>query len=76
MDYDYFSIERVHIAEDGHRRATRGAMRQGGVPKGVGCAPTLVARVWPPSRTFYAQYFLLILKRTFVKFQDILSCAE
>ena len=27
MAYDYFSIERVHIAEDGHRRATRGPTR-------------------------------------------------
>ena len=27
MAYDFFSIERLHIAEDGHRRATRGAMR-------------------------------------------------
>ena len=24
MAYDFFPIERLHIAEDGHRRATRG----------------------------------------------------
>ena len=27
MAYDFFLIERLHIAEDGHRRATRGPMR-------------------------------------------------
>ena len=37
----FFSDERPHIAEDGHRRADRGATRQGG-------APTLVDRVWSP----------------------------
>ena len=27
MAYDFFPIERVHIAENGHQRATRGPMR-------------------------------------------------
>ena len=27
MAYDFFLIERLHIAEDGHRRATRGPTR-------------------------------------------------
>ena len=27
MAYEFLTIERVHIAEDGHRRATRGATR-------------------------------------------------
>ena len=27
MSYDFFLIERLHIAEDGHRRATRGPTR-------------------------------------------------
>ena len=27
MAYDFFPIERLHIAEDGHRRATRGPPR-------------------------------------------------
>ena len=44
----FFSDERLHIAEDGHRRATRGPTRQGRA-RGLGCAPTLVARVWAPS---------------------------
>ena len=30
----FFSDERLHIAEDGHRRATRGPTRQGDVPGG------------------------------------------
>ena len=34
MAYDYFLIERLHIAEDGHRRATRGPTRQGARPRG------------------------------------------
>ena len=29
LAYDFFSDERLHIAEDGHRRATRGPKRQG-----------------------------------------------
>ena len=43
---------------------------------GVGRAPTLVDRVWPPSGAFFAQYFLYILKLTFMEFQDFWSCAE
>ena len=38
MACDYFPIERVHIVEDGHRRATRGP-RGRGAPRGVGCTP-------------------------------------
>ena len=30
----FFLDERLHIAKDGHRRATRGPTRQGGVPRG------------------------------------------
>ena len=44
----FFSDERPHIAEDGHWRATRGPTRQGRA-QGVGRAPTLVAREWPPA---------------------------
>ena len=32
LAYDFFTDERRHIAEDGHRRATRGPMRQGARP--------------------------------------------
>ena len=56
LSYDFFLNERLHIAEDGHRRATRGPTRQGGAP------PILVARVWAPSGIFFAQYFLLFQK--------------
>ena len=36
--YDFSSDKRLHIAEDGHRRATRGPTRQG-ARQGVGRAP-------------------------------------
>ena len=38
----FFLIERPHIGEDGHRGATRGPMRQGARPVGVGAPSTLV----------------------------------
>ena len=62
-------IKRLHIAEDGHRRPARGPTRQGRAPN---------PRGWwvPPSCTFFAQYFLLIPKMTFVEFHDFWSCAE
>ena len=66
----FFLDERLHIAKDGHRWATRGPMRQG-----VG-RPTLMEGGWPPSGTSFAQYFLYILKRAPVKFQDFCRCAE
>ena len=34
LSYYFFSDERLHIAEDGHRRATRGPTRQGAQPGG------------------------------------------
>ena len=43
----FFLDERLHIEEDGHRRANRGPTRQGRA-LGVGRAPTLVDRWWPP----------------------------
>ena len=49
-------------------RGPPGAHEAGGVPRGVGRAPTLVARVWDPSGIFFTQYFLLIPKMTSVKF--------
>ena len=71
----FFQGKRLHIAEDGHRRAARGPTRKG-ARRGVGRTPTLVARVWVPSGTTSAQYLLLIPKMTFVEFQDFWSCAE
>ena len=53
-----------------------GGPRGRGRTQGVGRAPTLVARVWAPSGTSYAQYLLLIPKMTFMEFQDFWSCAE
>ena len=63
----FFSDERLHIAEGGHRRPARGPTRQGRA-QGVGRAPTLVARVWAPYGIFFAQYFLLFPKITSVEF--------
>ena len=34
LSYDFFSDERLHIAEDGHRRPARGPTRQGARPGG------------------------------------------
>ena len=63
LAYDFFfSDERLHIAEDGHWRPARGPTRQGGMPRGVGRAPTLVDGGWPPSGASFTQYFLYILK--------------
>ena len=53
-----------------------GGPRGRGRAQGVGCAPTLVARVWAPSGTSCAQYFLYILKIASAKFQDFWSCVE
>ena len=53
-----------------------GSPRGRGRTQGGRAPPTLVARVWAPSGTFFAQYFLLIPKITFVKFQDFWSYAE
>ena len=72
LSYDFFLNEGLHIAEDGHR----GAHEVGGAPRGVGHAPTLVGRVWPPWRTFCGRYFLCILKTSSVMFRDFWSCAE
>ena len=55
LAYDFFKGETLHIAEDGHLRAIRGPTRQGARIVGVGAPPTLVARVWGPSGTSFAQ---------------------
>ena len=41
LAYDFSSDERLHIAEDGHRRANRGPTRQGARPhpRGQGVGP-------------------------------------
>ena len=54
----------------------QGAHNAGGAPRGVGRA--LDPRGWwvAPSGTSFAQYFLYILNRAPVKFQNFWSCAE
>ena len=69
LAYDFFLHKRLHIAKDGHQRAARG-------PRGRGCAPHPRGQWVAPSGTSFAQYFLYILKRAPVKFQDFWSCAE
>ena len=71
----FFSDERLHIAKDGHQRATRGPTRQGARP-GVGPASHPRGRWVPPSGTSFAQYFIYILKIIPVEFQDFWRCAE
>ena len=53
------------------RWSTWGPTRQGGMPRGVGRAPTLVDRVWAPWPWFFRQYFLYIPKIFSVDFQVI-----
>ena len=64
LAYDVFSDERLHIAEDGHRRATRGPTRQGARlggrarphPRGQGVAP-----LWYFLRPIFFIYSKIIL---------------
>ena len=69
MAYDFFLIERLHIAEDCHWRATRGPTRQGARPhpraQGVG-----------PLWFFLRSVFFINSKKTSVEFQDFWSRAE
>ena len=51
-------------ASEGHQ----GAHEAGGAPRGVGRAPTLVARVWPPLEFLALNIFLYILEIASVKF--------
>ena len=48
LSHDFFHGKSLHIAEDGHWRATRGPRRHGARLVGVGVPPTLLARVWDP----------------------------
>ena len=68
-EHEYMELELRSVEHQGAHEA-------GGAPRGVGRAPTLVARVWAPSGISSAQYFLLFPKITFVEFQDFWSCAE
>ena len=52
LAYDFLQGKSLHIAEDGHRRATRGPRRQGARPVWGG---TLLAKVWAPSGVSFAQ---------------------
>ena len=58
LAYDFSSDERLHIAKDGHRRATRGPMRQGARPHPRG---QRVARLW----CFLRPIFLIYSKTYF-----------
>ena len=71
----FFLIERLHIGEDGHRRATRGAHEVGGRAQG-GALPTLVSRVWAPLVFIFGEDFSLFIISCSVEFQDFWSCSE
>ena len=73
LSYDISSHERLHIAEDGHRRANRGPMRQGHAEGGRACPPPSWPGCGAPSGTFFTQYFLLSPKMTSMKFQGFWS---
>ena len=71
LAYDFSSDERLHIAEDGHRRANRGPTRQGRA-QGVGRAPTLVGRVWP-LLNFLRSVFFIYSKNVFREVSGLLE---
>ena len=50
-----------------------GPTRQGGAPRGVGRAPTLVGRVWPPSGTSRAHYFFIYSENDFREVSGLLE---
>ena len=75
LAYDFSSDERLHIAEDGHRRPARGPTRQG-ARLGVGRAPHPRGQGVGPLWYFLRSVFLLIPKITSVEFQDFWSCVE
>ena len=72
----FFSNERLNIAEDGHRRATRGPTRQGARPRGMARPHPRGQGVGPLWYFFRSVFFYFFPKITFVEFQDFWSCAE
>ena len=64
LAYDFSSDERLHIAEDGHRRANRGPTRQGARP-GVGRAPHPRGQGVGPLWYFLRLVFFIISKNNF-----------
>ena len=64
LAYDFFLHERPHIAEDGHRRATRGPTRQGARPGGRARHPPSCAGCGPPL-DFLCSVFFIISKNNF-----------
>ena len=74
MAYDFFSIEKLHIVEDGHQRATRGPTRQGARPGGrAGPHPRGqgVAPLW----NFLLSVFFIYSENDFREVSGLWSCA-
>ena len=76
MAYDFFLIERLHIGEDGHRRATRGPRGKGHAlggrphPREQGVGP--LALILLPVFFIFSKNNLLdfqVIPRTFVSAQ-------
>ena len=72
----FFLIERLHIGEDGHRRATRGPTRYGGAPRGEGRAPHPREQGVGPLAFIFGDDFSLFILRYSVEFHDFWSYAE
>ena len=72
----FFHDERLHIAEDGHWRDTRGPTRQGRAPRGVGRAPHPHGQGVAPLVNFLRSVFFIYSGNSFHEFQDFWSCAE
>ena len=73
---DLFGTNTIQETWSGRQGSNEAATRQEGMPRGVGCAPTLVDGGWPPSGAFFAQHFKYIPNPTFMEFHDFWSCAE
>ena len=75
LAYDFSSDERLHIAEDGHRRANRGPMRQG-APHGVGRAPHPRGQVEAPLTWILLPVFFIISQNNFHGLPSLLELCK
>ena len=62
LAHDFFQGKSLHIAEDCHRRAARGPMRQGACPGGRACPPPQWARCGPPGEVLVLIVFYIFVK--------------
>src|SRR3989337_2255044 len=71
---DFFQVDDEDIPEGGGQRWAGLRSTQRGAPGGAGAPWWVLSPPWPPSGSSFFQYFLLIPKIIFVKFQVFWSC--